>query len=150
MPLVLTAAALVALLVIAVIDLRTLRAPNRYVLAALALALGAALASRSGATLADAALGVLLAFVLLLVVALIGRGAMGFGDVKYGAACGALVGVGGVLPMLMVTFVGGALFAVVMLGSRLRSRRDVVAFTPFLLVGVVVTLAWPGLAAGTL
>lgn len=146
----LTAAALLVLATIAVIDLRTLRAPNRYVLAALVLALSAALASRSGGTLVDAALGVLLAFVVLLAVALAGRGAMGFGDVKYGAACGAIVGVSGVLPMLMFTFVGGALFAVVMLASRLRSRRDVVAFTPFLLAGVVATLVWPGLSVGAL
>ena len=139
----LTVGALLVLAAIAVIDVRTLRAPNRYVGGALALALAAGLAL-SGAALLDAALGVGLAFALLLVVAIAGRGKMGLGDVKYGAACGGVVGLQGVMPMLFFTFIGGAAFAVVLLVLGLRSRRDVVAFTPFLFAGVLFAVVWSG------
>ena len=139
----LTLASLVVLAAIAVIDVRTLRAPNRYVAAAAGLALAAAVAL-SGAALLDAALGVALAFALLLVVAIAGRGKMGLGDVKYGAACGGVVGLQGVMPMLFFTFVGGAAVAAMLLVFGFRSRRDVVAFTPFLFAGVLFAVAWSG------
>jgi len=139
----LTAAALIALGAIAVIDLRTMRAPNRYVAGALTLALAAGL-TLSGGALLDATLGAVLAFVLLLIVALAGRGKMGLGDVKYGAACGGVLGIQSVVPMLLVTFVGGALVATALLIWGLRSKQDVLAFTPFLFAGTLIALAWSG------
>ena len=126
---------------IAVIDVRTLRAPNALVLPALVLVLAGAVVL-AGPAPREAALGAGLAFGLLLLVATVGRGAMGMGDVKYGAVCGGVVGAGAVLPMLAFTFVSGAVVAVAVLGFRLRGRKDVVAFTPFLFAGVVFALLW--------
>lgn len=121
-------------------DLRTHRAPNRVVYPATALAL-----TGSGVLGWEAALssllGALAAFGVFLLIALIGRGAMGYGDVKVAALAGALVGIKGLLLLLLVTHLAGALFAAVALGFRLRSRGEEVAFTPFLLLGVVAC-AW--------
>jgi prepilin signal peptidase PulO-like enzyme (type II secretory pathway) len=138
----LVAASVLVLAAIAVIDVRTLRAPNTYVVLALLLALAGAVFV-SAADLLDATMGALVACALLLVVALAGRGAMGFGDVKYGAACGGVVGISSVLPMLLAAFLAGAAVALVVLLTGFRSRRDVVAFTPFLLVGVLFALVAP-------
>lgn len=137
----LLAAYVVALAAVAAIDVRQLRAPNRIVYPLLA---GALLVSLTlpRADAVEALLGTLLAFGLLLAVALAGRGAMGFGDVKYGALCGAAVGLHGVLPMLAFTFVGGGLVAFMVLVLRVRQRSDVIAFTPFLFAGVLFSVAW--------
>ena len=132
---------LAALAAIAVVDLRTLRAPNVLVLPALALVLLGAIVL-AGPAPREAALGAAVAFGVLLLVAVVGRGAMGMGDVKYGAVCGGVVGAGAVLPMLAFTFAGGGVVALAVLALRLRGRKDVVAFTPFLFVGVVFTLLW--------
>ena len=132
---------LAALGAIAVIDLRTLRAPNVLVLPALALVLVGAIVL-AGPAPREAVLGAGVAFGVLLLVAVAGRGAMGMGDVKYGTVCGAVVGGGAVLPMLAFTFAGGGLVALVALAFRLRGRKDVVAFTPFLFAGVIFALAW--------
>ena len=132
---------LAALAAIAVVDLRTLRAPNVLVLPALALVLLGAIVL-AGPAPREAALGAAVAFAILLLVAVVGRGAMGMGDVKYGAVCGGVVGAGAVLPMLAFTFAGGGVVALAVLALRLRGRKDVVAFTPFLFVGVVFTLLW--------
>lgn len=121
-------------------DFRTLRAPNRVVYPAIAgllagssaLGLAGAVASVSGAVIA---------FGFFLAIAALGRGAMGFGDAKVAAIAGAAVGLKGLLPMLLATHAAGAIVAAVALGFRLRRPRDVVAYTPFLLFGVVVT-AW--------
>ena len=132
---------LAALAAIAVVDLRTLRAPNVLVLPALALVLLGAIVL-AGPAPREAALGAAVAFAILLLVAVVGRGAMGMGDVKYGAVCGGVVGAGAVLPMLAFTFAGGGVVALAVLALRLRGRKDVVAFTPFLFVGVIFTLLW--------
>jgi leader peptidase (prepilin peptidase) / N-methyltransferase len=130
-----------ALSVIAVIDYRTLRAPNVLVLPTLVLVLMGALVL-AGPAPREAVLGSAVAFGVLLLVTVAGRGAMGMGDVKYGAVCGAVVGASAVLPMLAFTFIGSAMVALVVLALRLRGRKDVVAFTPFLLAGVVFALVW--------
>jgi len=126
---------------IAVYDARTRRAPNRVVYPALALALLASLALGADAAV-EALLGGLAAFAVLLVVALVGRGRMGLGDTKVGALCGMAVGLGGLAPMLAISFVSGGAVAAVALGLRLRRREDAIAFTPFLAAGVLGALLW--------
>ena len=132
---------LVPLGAIAVYDVRTLRAPNRYVYPLIGLAVLASLTVyRLDAS--EALLGGLVAFGILFGVATIGRGALGFGDVKYGLVCGIAVGLQGVLPMLVFSFFAGGLVAAVVLVMKLRRGRDVVAFTPFLFAGVLFAFAW--------
>jgi prepilin signal peptidase PulO-like enzyme (type II secretory pathway) len=132
---------LAPLAAIAVVDLRTLRAPNRYVYPLIVVAVAISLTVyREHA--AEALLGGALAFAVLLVIAAFGRGRMGLGDVKYGVVCGIAVGFHGTLPMLAFAFVAGAAVAVVALGLGLRKRQDVVAFTPFLFLGVLFSLVW--------
>ena len=132
---------LVPLTVIAVIDVRTMRAPNRYVYPLIALAVVLSLTLFHD-DVAEALLGGVLAFAVLLVIAFFGRGRMGFGDVKYGLVCGITVGLHGTLPMLAFAILAGAAVAAVAVGFKLRTRQDVVAFTPFLLLGVVFSLLW--------
>lgn len=121
-------------------DLRTHRAPNRVVYPATGLALVASLALGWDSALSSLA-GSGAAFGIFLLIALVGRGAMGYGDVKVAALAGAIVGIKGLLLLLLVTHMAGVLVALAALGLRLRSRRDEVAFTPFLVLGVVVC-AW--------
>lgn len=126
---------------IAIHDVRTLRAPNVVVYPALGLAVLASLAlGPAGAR--EALLGGVSAFVVMLLLAILSRGAMGLGDTKVGALSGMAVGASGVAPMLAVTFVGGGIVAAGVLVLRLQDRRDAVAFTPFLLVGVIGALLW--------
>lgn len=125
---------------IALFDVRTLRAPNRMVYPAVsALLLGSTVLGLPAAI--SAVGGAALSFGFFLVIAVIGRGAMGFGDAKVAAIAGAAVGLSGLVPMLLAIHLAGALVAGLVLGLRLRRRKDVVAYTPFLLLGVVVA-AW--------
>ncbi|MBM3926546.1 MAG: prepilin peptidase [SAR202 cluster bacterium] len=119
------------LLFLAVYDIRTLRAPNRIVYPSLCLAAAASMTLGMGDA-GEALLGGVAAFLTMFAIALAGRGAMGFGDVKVAALCGMAVGLKGVLPMLLVTFMTGGILAAVLLALRIRGRKDVVAFTPFM------------------
>lgn len=128
---------------LAVHDIRTLRAPNIVVIPAAATAV--VLSIPLGiADFTQAIAGGLVAFVLLFAVAVIGRGAMGFGDVKVGAIAGLAAGLNAVFMMFVLTFAMGAAFAGAMLVARARRRRDVVAFTPFLAIAVAICLVTGG------
>lgn len=122
---------------VAVYDIRTLRAPNVVVLPAAAILIVVSIGLGMSA-FAQACLGGAISFTALLVIAILGRGAMGFGDVKVGAIAGLAVGLHGIFTMLVLTFGMGAAFAGIMLLARARDRRDVVAFTPFLAIAVAV------------
>ncbi len=126
-----------AILGVAAYDARTLIAPNVIVYPALGFTLLSALSLGSDAGL-QALGGALVAFVLMLVVAIAGRGKMGMGDVKMAALCGAAVGLRAVIPMLVLTFVIGGGIAAVALLSRRRRPGDVMAFTPLLAVSAIV------------
>ena len=132
---------LALLLLMAVYDARTLRVPNRIVYPSLGFAVVGSL-SLGWSHAAEPLLGGVAAFLLLLVVALAGRGAMGFADVKVGCLCGIAVGLNGLAPMLLITFFGGALLAVTLLVLRRRKRKDVIAFTPFLVGATAFSISF--------
>ena len=133
---------LTILLGIAISDARTYIIPDQFSLGGAAI--GLALAPLAGGPqLGDALLGAALGFVFLWAVAAVGRivlgkDAMGGGDVKMMAMVGAFVGPPGVL----VTLFGGALLgALVFAPVSLRSGR-LVPFGVFLALGAGVAYTW--------
>lgn len=128
---------------IASFDSYALRAPNRVVYPLAAVASVAPLTLGID-TAMEAVAGGLLAFGLLLVAVLASRGAMGYGDAKVAYVCGAVLGASNVLLFVLATFAVGSAFAGAMLALRIRGRKDVVAFTPFMFVGVSIALVWGG------
>ena len=127
-------------------DVRTRRAPNRLVFPALAFFAASSFAAGSEAA-ARSLLGGVAAFLVFLLAAVAGRGAMGFGDVKVACLCGMAVGLADVPALLVLTSLAGAGVAALLLVLRLRTRSDSIAFTPFLAgatcVVVAYSRAWP-------
>jgi prepilin signal peptidase PulO-like enzyme (type II secretory pathway) len=125
---------------IALRDLHTLRAPNSIVYPALAFALlGSGTLGWDDAR--EAWLGGLVAFLILLLLAMAGRGAMGMGDVKTGCLCGLVVGLQGVVPLLAAAFIAGGTLGILLMVTRQRTRRDPVPFTPLLAAATVFSIA---------
>lgn len=134
------AAGLAAVSLIAARDARTLHVPNGMVLAGAIVVLTAAFVGGPAPGLqALAGGGAALGTMAILVAA--SRGAMGWGDAKAGAVCGMVVGLTGVAPMLLATCLLGGAVSAAGLATGIRGRKDAIAFTPFLLAGVLVTLA---------
>ena len=82
------------------------------------------------------------AFVVLAALAILGRGALGGGDVKMMAVLGLWLGVNGIITTACIGFILGGGAAVVMLIFKTHGRKDFFAFGPFLIIGAVV--AWLG------
>jgi leader peptidase (prepilin peptidase) / N-methyltransferase len=125
------------LVVLALIDLRTRRLPNRIVLPATALVLTAQIALAPDRalewTLASAG-----AFTFLLVAALINPAGMGMGDVKLALLLGAGLGAA-VAPAILLGVLAAGLFSLfLVVRSGLGARKSFIAFGPFLSFGAIV------------
>jgi leader peptidase (prepilin peptidase)/N-methyltransferase len=128
--------------VLAVIDVRTHRLPDRLVLpaypvAAVLLTASALLRGEPGRLVAVAGGGAVL-FLFYLGLRMLRPGAMGGGDVKLAGVVGAMLGYLGwdaVLGGTLAGFVFGGLFALVLLIARRARSSSAVAFGPWMLLG---------------
>ena len=80
--------------------------------------------------------------VLMLLVALLYRGGIGWGDVKMAGLMGVMVGFPGILVALLLAVVGGGLVAVILLILKVKGRKEAIAFGPFLSIAAMVALLW--------
>jgi leader peptidase (prepilin peptidase)/N-methyltransferase len=129
---------LAVMLLLSWLDLTTLRVPNAIVYPALAFALaGTALVDAS--LLDEAAMGAGANLGIMFLLALIGRGSMGMGDVKFAALAGSILGWKGGIGALLLGFSSGAALALVLLALRVRSLKDSLPLSPFLAGGSIAS-----------
>jgi leader peptidase (prepilin peptidase)/N-methyltransferase len=85
-------------------------------------------------------------YLLLLVLALVGpSGAMGGGDVKLGFLLGVFTAYPSwdvMMVSVLAAFLLGGLVSIVLMVTRVRDRKDAIAFGPYLIAGAYVGLAW--------
>ena len=79
---------------------------------------------------------------LLLFLAVISRGGMGGGDVKFAAALGFWLGWTGILLGLFIGFVSGGVISLLLLVTGIRGRKDFIPFGPFIALGAWITLLY--------
>ena len=95
-----------------------------------------------GMRVAYAALGGAAGFAIFLLIALVSRGGMGWGDVKLAALIGLATGFPMVFVAIIMAAILGGTVAVALLIARKRGRREMIPFGPFLAVAAMVTLLW--------
>ncbi|CAN5435601.1 A24 family peptidase [soil metagenome] len=135
------------LLVVTVIDYQTKRIPNALtypltpVLAVLLV--GAALLNGQPDVAIRTLLGGVAAFAFLLLLALINPRGMGMGDVKYAAFLGLGLGYVGWGPLVIGifgAFLLGSVISITLIATKIRGRKDLIPFGPFLSVGALLAL----------
>lgn len=127
------------LLLIAAIDLEHRLVPNVLVAAGVALSLlFSILPTQPG--LLSALTGALVAGVLFLLIAALGRGALGPGDVKLAILIGTINGYPSVLQALVVGIILGGLAAAVLMAARLCGPKQYIPYAPYLVAGCLSTL----------
>jgi leader peptidase (prepilin peptidase)/N-methyltransferase len=125
------------LLAISLVDFSVRRIPNHLVLALMGWAVIQVLWIGQPTPLAGA-LGLGAGAALFLVIAVVGRGAMGAGDVKLAAALGAVLGFPLVFKGLFWGIVAGGVAALALLLTRRAGRKDMMAYGPWLALGAWV------------
>lgn len=81
-------------------------------------------------------------FVFFLILALIFRGGMGWGDVKMAALIGVATGFPLVFVALFLGIVLGGLVAGLLLVLKIKKRKEPIPFGPFLSLAAIITLLW--------
>jgi len=92
--------------------------------------------------IANFALGGAIGFVILLLIAIISRGGMGWGDVKLAGLIGLATGFPLVFVALITGAILGGLVAGVLLAMKKKGRKEAIPFGPFLSVATLITLLW--------
>jgi prepilin signal peptidase PulO-like enzyme (type II secretory pathway) len=122
------------LLTLSLVDLQTRRLPTLLVLAVLGCTVLQAL-WLGKPTFGGAAAGMAVALAVFGLIYLLGRGALGLGDVKLEAALGALLGYPAVLAGMFAGIVAGGVAAAFLLLTRHAGRKDTFAYSPYLALG---------------
>lgn len=113
--------------------------PDRLLVAATLLFCGLRLAHGPGSLLTGLA-GAGLMLPVALIIAVAARGGFGFGDLKYLAVVGFALGPAEGLLAFFLAAVSGGLYAIGLLALRRATRRDAVAFGPFIACGSMAAL----------
>ena len=85
-------------------------------------------------------LGGIVGFGVFLLLAIIGRGALGLGDVKLAGVIGMMTGFPGVVYALLWGAILGGAVALILLISRKATRKTAIAYAPYLALGAVYVM----------
>lgn len=136
-----------SLIALSAIDLEHFRLPNAILLVTLyagfPMLLLAAVADDRWHDLGQGVLGAVVGFSLLLVVHLLSPRGMGMGDVKLAGVLGLFLGflsIGRVFLGLFLGFVLGSVIGIVLIATRLRTRKDHIPFGPYLAAGAMLSV----------
>jgi leader peptidase (prepilin peptidase) / N-methyltransferase len=127
------------LLTVLVIDLEHRRVLNIMVGPAALVVFALSLAPGTPDPL-NALLGGAVGFGSFLILAIIGRGALGFGDVKLAGLIGLMTGYPHVITALVLGVVFGGVAAVALLLSRRATRKSYMAYAPYMAVGAILVI----------
>lgn len=92
--------------------------------------------------LVNGIIGAAIGFFFLLIVAILSRGGMGFGDVKMAGLIGLAVGFPQTIVALLLGILAGGLVAAGLLVSGVKKRKEGIPFGPFLSLGTIAALIW--------
>ncbi len=135
-------------IIIFVIDLEQGLILNKVVYPGMVVALLLALLPQSWLTqwivsgVANAALGGGIGFVISLLIALVSRGGMGWGDVKLAALIGLATGFPLVFLAIIMGAILGGIVAVALVIVKKRNFKGTIPFGPFLALAAMVTVLW--------
>ena len=92
--------------------------------------------------LKDSLLGFLIGGGFYLLIFILTRGNMGGGDIKLMAALGVWLGAVDTGIAIFLTFMIGALVSVFLLATKIKGRKDAIAFGPFIVLGTFMTILY--------
>ena len=96
----------------------------------------------------DAFLGLLAGGGILLLIAILTKGGMGGADIKLNAVYGTILGLRLLVLSLVIAFAAGALASLLLILFRIKNRKDVIPFSPFLSIGALTAFVFGKSIAG--
>lgn len=90
----------------------------------------------------DSISGFIGAGLLFLIIALVSNGGMGGGDIKLSAVLGFILGLKKTFLNILLSFIIGAVFSIILLLSGKKGRKDAIPFGPFINISFLITLLY--------
>jgi len=128
------------LLVIFMIDLKTLTIPNGLVLAIGVLGIINMIVNSN--YIVDYILGFFSVSSILFLIAIITKGKMGGGDIKLMAVAGLLLGWQKIILSLLLGSVVGAVIGLTLIGFKIVDKKTLIPFGPYLAIGIMISVLW--------
>ena len=79
---------------------------------------------------------------ILLIIAILTKGGMGGGDIKFMAALGVWLGLKLTLLTLFLSFVIGGIGSLLLLAFKIKGRKDFIPFGPFIAVAAFISMLY--------
>jgi leader peptidase (prepilin peptidase)/N-methyltransferase len=79
---------------------------------------------------------------IFMLIVVVSRGGMGWGDVKLAALIGLVTGFPLVFIALLIGVILGGIVAVLLLSLKVKRRKESIPFGPFLAIATIITLLW--------
>ena len=132
------------LIAITLIDLKDMIIPDSLVIAILLLSIlhktTNYIIHKTPMNLLDSILGLLIAGGVFLAIVIISDGGMGGGDVTLIGALGFTIGVKAILLTILLSFILGGIISILLLITKLKTRKDPIPFGPFIILGFMITI----------
>lgn len=129
------------LIVVTIIDLYHRIIPEGILLTGIVLGLPLA-GLQSVDKLISGLIGLLVAGIIMLIIAIISKGGMGGGDIKLSTVMGLYLGWQGVLLALFLAFLIGGIIGIFLLLTGRKGRKGAVPFGPYLALGGLLAVMW--------
>ncbi|SHH30520.1 type 4 prepilin peptidase 1 . Aspartic peptidase. MEROPS family A24A [Caloranaerobacter azorensis DSM 13643] len=128
------------LIVISVIDYKHQIIPNSILLFGFFTILIFKLLYYSKAELLNSILGLLIGGLIFSIIVIVSRGGMGGGDIRLIALLGFFFGWKHLLLLMLLSFVIGAFFSIMLLLLKIKSMKDFIPFGPFISIAAIITI----------
>jgi len=92
--------------------------------------------------LLDNILGLVIGGLLFILIFLFSKGGIGGGDVKLISVLGFVLGIPMIFLFIFLSFLLGALYALFLLATGIKNRRDSIPFGPFIVLSFIITFFW--------
>lgn len=134
------------LIIITLIDLEYMIIPDILVILILVITIMYKLASyifyNNSLGFLNSILGLVLSSSLIIIIIIVSKGAMGWGDVTLIGSLGFILGLKNIFLTIFLSFLLGAIISVILLATKIKGRKDPIPFGPFIVLGFFITLFW--------
>lgn len=132
------------LIVVTLIDLKEMIIPDSLVIVILALSILQKglnyIIYKTPVNLVDSIGGLLLAGGIFLLIVILSKGGMGGGDVTLIGALGFVIGIKYILLTIFLSFILGALISLILLATKIKTKKDPIPFGPFIVISFFIVL----------
>ncbi len=139
------------ILPMAVVDLKKHKIPNQFLLIALSLRAVfyivefAGSASAAFSTMKNDVVAAVVISAFFLLISLIFKNSIGMGDIKLFAVMGLYQGLWGAVNAVFFSLVASFFLSLVLLITKRKGRKDMIAFGPSILLGTIVAIGLSGI-----